>query len=131
MEVWVMLADRYEVSNLGRFRRRNISWPKQRRTPQYRYIKGSLNQYGYRQVVINGRWRLRSRVVLEAFVGPCPEGLECDHKNRKQDDDRLVNLHWVTHSENMLNRRKWTWKKPKKIVPRKCKVSAQDSSPGT
>ena len=107
-----MLANRYEVSNLGRFRRRNKCWPRQRpRVSQYRYVIGTLSWAGYRRVRMNYKHRSLARIVLEAFVGPCPEGHECDHKNRERDDDRLVNLRWVTHSENMLNRRKYKHKK--------------------
>ena len=108
MEIWIMLADRYEVSNLGRFRRRNKSWPERRRARgQYRYITGAVNGCGYRQVWVNGKRRYLARIVLEAFVGPCPEGHECDHKNRDKLDNGLANLHWVTHSENNKNRRGW------------------------
>ena len=105
MEIWIMLADRYEVSNLGRFRRRNKCWPKHRsRVSQYRYLTGAVNTHGYRKVHMNGKPRSLSRIVLEAFVGPCPEGHECDHKNRDKLDNGLANLHWVTPKENCANR---------------------------
>lgn len=44
--------------------------------------------------------------MLEAFVGPCPEGLECCHENGDESDDRLDNLRWDTHSNNLMDRRK-------------------------
>lgn len=47
---------------------------------------------------------LLHRMVLEAFVGPCPEGMECLHKNDNPEDNRLVNLRWGTRSENQLDR---------------------------
>lgn len=40
------------------------------------------------------------RLVLEAFVGPCPEGMECRHLNGKQRDNRLENLSWGTPERN-------------------------------
>ena len=46
-----------------------------------------------------------SRAVLEAWVGPRPEGMECDHINGNPRDNRLCNLEWVTHAENV--RRRW------------------------
>ena len=41
------------------------------------------------------------RVVLEAFVGPPPPGTECRHLNGDYRDNRVQNLAWGTHTENM------------------------------
>ena len=123
MEIWILLADRYEVSNLGRFRRRNKCWPRRRSwvppTWQYRYITGGVGSHGYRQVLLNGKFRYLHRIVLEAFVGPCPEGHECDHINRDKDNNELTNLRWVTPKENSANRRerRW-WRRPKESLIR-------------
>lgn len=46
------------------------------------------------------------RLVLEAFVGPCPEGMQCCHKNGDPTDNRLENLRWDTASANHLDKRK-------------------------
>ena len=110
MEVWISIRGYpgYSVSNLGRVRRANRSWPKNKRTPQYTYLKGSHNQDGYVQVSLtkNGKRTLKAvhRLVLEAFVGRCPEGLQCDHKNRVRDDNAATNLRWVTQKENLEGR---------------------------
>ena len=40
------------------------------------------------------------RLVLEAFIGPCPEGMECCHWNDDPADNRLENLRWDTRSAN-------------------------------
>lgn len=40
------------------------------------------------------------RLVLAAFVGPCPEGMEGCHKNGEPADNRLANLRWDTGSSN-------------------------------
>lgn len=45
------------------------------------------------------------RVVLEAFVGPCPEGMECCHGDGNHKNNHLNNLRWDTHSENNLDKR--------------------------
>lgn len=56
---------------------------------------------GYRKVEIGPRTRHMHALVLEAFVGPCPDGMECCHENRDRADNRLSNLRWDTHSGNM------------------------------
>ena len=40
------------------------------------------------------------RLVLEAFDGLCPDGMECRHLNGNPKDNRLENLSWGTHLEN-------------------------------
>jgi hypothetical protein len=42
-------------------------------------------------------------MVLEAFVGPCPPGLECCHGNGVGTDNWVENLRWDTHTENVLD----------------------------
>jgi hypothetical protein len=44
------------------------------------------------------------RLVLEAFVGPCPPGQETCHGPGGSTDNRLVNLRWGTYSENAYDR---------------------------
>lgn len=41
------------------------------------------------------------RLVLEAFVGPCPAGMECCHEDGDPGNNRLTNLRWDTHAGNM------------------------------
>lgn len=44
------------------------------------------------------------RFVLEAFVGPCPPGLECRHLDGDRGNNRLSNLCWGTTQENAEDR---------------------------
>ena len=44
------------------------------------------------------------RLVLESFVGLRPAGMECRHLNGDCHDNRLENIVWGTHSENMADR---------------------------
>lgn len=43
------------------------------------------------------------RLVLSAFAGPCPEGMEGCHNNGQSKDNRLSNLRWDTHQANTLD----------------------------
>jgi hypothetical protein len=43
------------------------------------------------------------RLVLEAFRGPCPPGMEACHGNGDRGDPRLSNLRWDTHRANMAD----------------------------
>ncbi len=40
-------------------------------------------------------------LILETFVGPRPEGMECCHGIKGKLDDSLENLSWGTRSKNM------------------------------
>lgn len=51
-------------------------------------------------------WRAVHRLVLEAFVGPCPPGMECRHfPDRDSNNVELTNLSWGTRSQNNLDKR--------------------------
>lgn len=41
------------------------------------------------------------RLVLLAFAGPCPEGMEGCHDNGDRSDNHRSNLYWGTHLDNM------------------------------
>lgn len=64
---------------------------------------------GYLKVVLaHGRARRKNcfvhRLVLEAFHGPAPEGLEACHKNGNATDNRASNLRWDTRRANLHDR---------------------------
>ncbi len=44
-------------------------------------------------------------LTLEAFVGPCPEGMECRHLNGIPCDNRLSNIEWNTRRVNTMDRK--------------------------
>ncbi|KKN85952.1 hypothetical protein LCGC14_0273640 [marine sediment metagenome] len=46
------------------------------------------------------------RLVLLAFVGPCPEGMEGCHTNDVGEDNHLTNLRWGTPAENREDARR-------------------------
>lgn len=41
------------------------------------------------------------RTILEAFVGPCPEGMECCHADGDPSNNKLENLRWDTRISNI------------------------------
>lgn len=45
------------------------------------------------------------RLVLEAFAGPRPAGMECGHLDGNKQNNRRENLRWVTGTENQAHRR--------------------------
>jgi hypothetical protein len=49
------------------------------------------------------RTRWVHRLVLESFIGPCPDGSECCHNNGDRLDNRLENLRWDTHESNVAD----------------------------
>jgi hypothetical protein len=48
--------------------------------------------------------RLRvHRAVLEAFVGPCPQGMVACHYDDDPRNNRVTNLRWATYADNSLD----------------------------
>lgn len=44
------------------------------------------------------------RLVLEAFIGPCPDGQQALHGDRDTANNRLTNLRWGTPAENAADK---------------------------
>lgn len=105
----VGLEGKYEVSNLGQVRSLDCIVVRRRGKPFYRpgrILKGNLSGGpGYRTVNIGGGSKYVHRLVLEAFVGPCPEGMEaCHGPDKTRSNCRLDNLRWDTPQANQLDR---------------------------
>jgi hypothetical protein len=70
-------------------------------------LKDAAHPQGYRKVQVKTaegiKNRLVHRLVLEAWVGPCPEGCVTNHKNGNKADNRLENLEYCTQSQNMAH----------------------------
>lgn len=45
------------------------------------------------------------RLMLLAFVGPCPKGMEACHNDGNPGNDALENLRWDTHKGNLSDKR--------------------------
>lgn len=70
---------------------------------KWRTTKGNLERDGYRRINVDGRHAVVARIVYEVFVGQIPDDKEIDHINTVRDDNRVENLHVVTHRDNLLN----------------------------
>lgn len=104
-EIWMDVPDyvgTYQVSNYGRVRSVD-------RTDRLgRKKKGQLlaqhnDASGRPTVGLRGKIRRVCRLVLLAFVGPAPEGMECCHNDGNPGNNRLENLRWDTRSSNTLD----------------------------
>src|SRR5689334_22814272 len=102
----------YEVSNLGRVRSWRIKGNTTKPVTKSRLLKfatcGHKQKYYavklYRDNV--GKSHRVHRLVLEAFVGPMPEGLEVRHLDGDSFNNRLDNLAYGTHAENMEDQKR-------------------------
>jgi len=79
--------------------------------PSFAWIKMSLpvREDGYVYVTLYRASRKFTRyvhrLVLESFVGPCPEGMEaCHYPDKTRSNNRLRNLRWDTRPENHKDR---------------------------
>lgn len=129
LERWKTIPgfETYQVSNQGRVRSKDryVVVSGCRRTPKGFKIfrKGSilkpwdlkhskshlqgLDAKCYKQVSLGSRFRQSVHViVLQAFIGPCPEGMECRHLDGNPSNNRLENLCWGTRKENAGDRKR-------------------------
>ncbi|RLC88986.1 MAG: hypothetical protein DRJ03_00050 [Chloroflexi bacterium] len=90
----------YQVSDLGRVKRIIDGWG----TKAGKILKPRIKSDQYLQVALwyNGKRidRPIHRLVLEAFVGPQPKGMECRRPDGARQNNHLTNLQWGTRSEN-------------------------------
>lgn len=98
-----LVSDRGRVRSIDRYDGRG--WRIKGRLLRLRvgskgYLTASLWRSG------RGRNRPAHRLVLEAFVGPCPTEMETRHLNGVPSDNRLVNLAWGTRRANAMDKKR-------------------------
>ena len=105
-ENWKDIPDyegRYQVSDSGRVK----SVVRKNRLTE-KIMKPHPDKDGYMRVGLREEGKLWTtsihRLVMLAFVGPCPEGKQVDHENQIKDDNNLSNLRYVTSRQNCSNR---------------------------
>jgi hypothetical protein len=92
----------YEVSDLGRVRSYRNRQGHPTRTPRL-LSPGQVR--GYRHIKLGRSHQTKVHIlVLEAFVGPRPDGMVCRHLDGNPMNNRLSNLRWGTPEENYADR---------------------------
>lgn len=123
MEIWKDIPDygsNYQASNLGRIRVKDRYVEKKCGLSNVKkvvkqFYKGKLlspckaDKYGHLSVHIGYNNKKITigvhRLVLFAFVGKCPDGMEACHNNGIASDNRIENLRWDTHQNNNKDRK--------------------------
>lgn len=105
IEVWKKVKGfpNYRVSNLGRVKsllhgkiKKFLTPCKIGKTSEYRSV--CLSHQGKSRTI------LVHTIVLNAFIGPCPEGKQCRHKDGNPANNRLDNIYWGTPLKNAIDR---------------------------
>lgn len=66
-----------------------------------RVLRTTPKESGHLNVSLGARNTKKvHRLVLETFVGPCPQGMECLHTDGNPENNRLDNLRWGTRLDN-------------------------------
>lgn len=77
-------------------------------TDRWKKLKPSRGKDGYLRVTLcrdsQRHYRGLHALVLAAFMGPCPPGMECCHGNGSRGDNRILNLRWDTRTANAADR---------------------------
>ena len=106
MERWLPVPGyegKYEVSDQGRVRALDrVDTRGRRRAGKVLAIRRAQSGHGTVCLHDGGRWQvLVHHLVLLAFVGPRPDGMEGCHWNDDPADNRVENLRWDTRSGNI------------------------------
>lgn len=116
-EIWKEIEGfdgRFSISNYGRVRQNNISYiTKQNKLIKHeeKIIEPFIWQSKYLRVDLicnkkDNKHRLATyihKLVAEYFIGERPEGYEIDHIDGNYLNNRVDNLQYVSHKDNMNN----------------------------
>ena len=114
-EIWKAIPGwegSYEVSDVGRVRSllRVTNTRKGLQTFQGKILAPSTTKNGYRMVSLTAPSRREYHyvhaLVLLAFIGPRPAGMEVCHNDGSRDNNNLRNLRYDTRRNNALDRHK-------------------------
>lgn len=128
-EIWkpvVGLESMYKVSNMGRVASLRLG--------RLIYVRTNPGGYQYVKLYLHKRTfvPMVHRVVLEAFVGPRPNGLQCRHLDGNKTNNALLNLCWGTPQENADDKRRIVGLRGEEVPPRRQRRgSIKDRAPLT
>lgn len=116
MEEWRVVSDFpfFRVSSFGRVQtsrgRAHGKYGPWKHDMPWRDVPLQPNKRGYLFFWLYTKCRQRPvpvhRLVLELFVGPCPEGMETCHWDGNPANNRLENLRWGTKKDNGADRKR-------------------------
>ena len=112
-ERWKMVVgyDDYAVSDRGRVIALSTG----------KYLKFKKNPKGYLRVHLPERYVLVHRLVAQAFLpSPKEDQTQINHISGNKTDNRVLNLEWVTQSENQLHSYRKLGRKAAKATPVIC-----------
>ncbi len=97
----------YQISNLGRVR--SVSRVVLRKNGRKYRVRGKiltatpLNKYA--GVSLSRKGSVKNvyvhHIVMEAFIGDCPENMEINHKDGNKMNGKIDNLEYISHKKNV------------------------------
>lgn len=91
----------YEVSDMGRVRSYRVRGSRSLATSPH-ILKPHIDKKGYSGLNAGkGQYKKVHQLVMLAFVGPCPEGMEVLHNDGNPQNNHLDNLRYDTHLANI------------------------------
>lgn len=104
-EIWKDILGcegKYQISSNGKVRSLNYN-----KTGKIKELVGGKDKDGYVSFClwIDGKQTVKKahRIVAETFIGKYESKNEIDHINGDRQDNRVENLRWCTHKENINN----------------------------
>jgi hypothetical protein len=73
-------------------------------TGEWRLLTPQVDRKGYLAVKAGSKTVKVHRLVLEAFVGPCPDGMQACQDDGNPSNNRVKNLRWDTPEANIADR---------------------------
>ena len=95
---------RFQISNLGRVK--NLNYKNRGKEVISNQFKAGIGGYSAVQLCEKGRAKVHlvHRLVAEYFLNKKPWHTDVNHIDGNKENNRVENLAWTTHSENIIHR---------------------------